>query len=393
MLLVDAEDPGRRHAHRGERLVDLPQVDVADRRGRRGRAPSGWRRSGARPVRSGAHADRRPGPHDGERLEALRPRPARRSATTMAAAPSLTPAGVAGGDAEALDLGVQRLERRELLHASCRGAGARRRRRCAVAPSRPVTSIGTISSAKLPASMAATARWCERSAQASISSRVTPASTAAFQPTVIDMSMFGRVGRVAVGRRHPVGPSRRCPGTRRVDRGDGRRSSATPPATTTRSMPARIDAGGGRDRGEAGRRSGGCGPRRGRARARPRWRRSGRCRRRRRATRRARRRRRARGRRPDRRTASATTWVPSSNASTSTSEPLNAVPIAVRAVDTMTASVIAFPLSCLLGDLGGMPRRLCPPSRVNHILALRERRCNLRQRRSEVVPNGRPNST
>ena len=36
---------------------------------------------------------------------------------------------------------------------------------------------------------------CERSAQASISSRVTPASTAAFQPTVIDMSMFGASGR------------------------------------------------------------------------------------------------------------------------------------------------------------------------------------------------------
>ena len=42
--------------------------------------------------------------------------------------------------------------------------------------------------------MPATARWCERAAHASISSRDTPASTAAFQPTVIDMSMLGAAG-------------------------------------------------------------------------------------------------------------------------------------------------------------------------------------------------------
>ena len=53
--------------------------------------------------------------------------------------------------------------------------------------------------------MAATARWCERSAQASISSRVTPASTAAFHPTVIDMSRLG-VGRLGVAGRDPVLP-------------------------------------------------------------------------------------------------------------------------------------------------------------------------------------------
>ena len=46
-------------------------------------------------------------------------------------------------------------------------------------PSRRVTSMGTISSAKLPASIPATARIWERNAHASISSRVMPASIAA----------------------------------------------------------------------------------------------------------------------------------------------------------------------------------------------------------------------
>ena len=88
--------------------------------------------------------------------------------------------------------------------------------------------------------MPATARWCERSAHASISSRVTPASTAAFQPTVIDMSMFGAFGRSRwVGENQSSQSS--VPGARRVDRGDVD-DDWTPPATTTRSMPARTVA-------------------------------------------------------------------------------------------------------------------------------------------------------
>ncbi len=88
--------------------------------------------------------------------------------------------------------------------------------------------------------MAATARWCERSAQASISSRVTPASTAAFHPTVIDMSRLGAVGRSRwVGDIQSSHSS--VPGTRRVVRG-AVDCECTPPATIARSMPARIEA-------------------------------------------------------------------------------------------------------------------------------------------------------
>jgi hypothetical protein len=43
---------------------------------------------------------------------------------------------------------------------------------------------------------------------------------------------------------------------------------------------------------------------------------------------------------PARATASATARVPSSSASTSSSDPLNPVPIAVLAVDTTTASCV-----------------------------------------------------
>src|SRR4029453_5740063 len=88
-----------------------------------------------------------------------------------------------------------------------------------VDPSRRFTSRGKISSTKLPWSLPATARWCERSAQASISCRVTPASTAAFQPTVMDMSMLGAEGRSAWVGDHQSSQSS-VPGTRRVERGD-----------------------------------------------------------------------------------------------------------------------------------------------------------------------------
>ena len=89
--------------------------------------------------------------------------------------------------------------------------------------------------------MAATARWWERSAQASISSRVTSAWTAAFQPTVIDMSRLGASGVSRWLGRVPL-----LPVVGAQDPPAGARATSSvewaPPATTTRSMPARIDA-------------------------------------------------------------------------------------------------------------------------------------------------------
>ena len=108
-----------------------------------------------------------------------------------------------------------------------------------VVPSRRVTSIGKISSAKAPLSMPATARWCERRAQASRSSRVRPASTAVFHPTVIDMSRLGASGVLRwVGDIHSSQSS--VPGTRRMARGEVD-EAWTPPATTMRSMSERIE--------------------------------------------------------------------------------------------------------------------------------------------------------
>ena len=108
-----------------------------------------------------------------------------------------------------------------------------------VVPSPRATSTGTISSAKLPASMAATARWCERKAQASISSRLTAAWTAAFHPTVIDMSSQGASG-VSGWLGGAQSSHSSVPSTRRRARG-AVDADSTPPATTTRSMPARTE--------------------------------------------------------------------------------------------------------------------------------------------------------
>ena len=325
-------------AHRGEGLVDLPQVDVVDAdAGPVERLGDG---DGRAPGRC-ARGPRPPTPTPA-RWRAARARGLGQaaSATTRAAAPSLIPAALPAVMLNPSISGCSGLSDGQLLHA--RGpAGVLVDGERALVPSRPVTSIGKISSAKLPASMAATARWCERSAQASISSRVTPASTAAFQPTVIDMSRFGGGRPVAVAGRHPVLPvvgAGHPPGRPgQVD------SDCAPPATTTRSMPARIDAAAvvTAARPDAQWRLWATPAR---ARARPRRRRSGRCRRRRRATRPARRRRRAAGSSPDaahglgRRPG-----CPASKASTSTSDPLNAVPIGVRAVETITASAMSEP--------------------------------------------------
>ena len=88
--------------------------------------------------------------------------------------------------------------------------------------------------------MAVTARWCDRRAQASISSRVTPALTAAFQPTVMDMSMLGASG-LSRWLGDIQSDQSSVPGTRRVDRGEVDCEYA-PPAITARSIPARTDA-------------------------------------------------------------------------------------------------------------------------------------------------------
>ena len=240
--------PSRRvgaHAHRRERLVDLPQVDVAD--GEAGPAE----RLGDRLDRRQARARRRharPTPRPARRRAARgpRPRPPPRSARTSAAPPSLTPdalpavmlkPGISGwmGLSEA---SFSRL----LVRRGCSSTA-----KVVVVPSRRVTSSGTTSSSKLPLSMAATARWCERNAQASISSRVTPASTAAFHPTVIDMSSLGASGVFAVARRRPVGPV----------------VGARHPAGPARRGRRRLDAAGhhhavhaGPDRGRGGRHGG-----------------------------------------------------------------------------------------------------------------------------------------
>ena len=84
--------------------------------------------------------------------------------------------------------------------------------------------------------MAWIALRCDRNAQASISSRLTPALTAAFQPTVIDMSMLGASGRSGwVGGNQ----STNSPPTRRLNRGDVD-AEFTPPAMMSWSIPART---------------------------------------------------------------------------------------------------------------------------------------------------------
>ena len=115
-VLVDAEHPHRRDHDRGERLVDLPQVDVATARARPSRARRAPQRRGAREVAEvlvgdlGGREDRR------ERLARRAPAPTRRWRRRSPPAPSLTPGRVAGRVRAVLDedrrqLG-ERLERR-----------------------------------------------------------------------------------------------------------------------------------------------------------------------------------------------------------------------------------------------------------------------------------------
>ena len=173
------------HAHRGECLVDLEQVDVRYRKvgaGKRFRDRLDRGQSGGR----GVDADRRPRPHGRQR----RAGPSRSLAMVSTAAPSLAP--------QALPAVIEKPS-----ISGCSGLSAANfsmlvsRRGCSSTANSPCgVSIGTISSLKRPSSMAAIALRCDRNAQASISSRLTPAwRQRRSSPTVIDMSMFGASGR------------------------------------------------------------------------------------------------------------------------------------------------------------------------------------------------------
>ncbi len=195
-----ADAPGRR-----EGLVDLEQVDVGDRQARRGRAPSGSPRSGRgrcsagstptdaqdRTVASGVG---RPG---GESLGDHHER----------GGGVVDAGGVAGRDAEALDLGVQHLQRGQLLQARARGGGARRCRQSDAAVAAG-DSIGTISSSKRPSSIAADGLAVRLAApRRPSSSRVTPGlDRRCSSPTVIDMSMLGASGLSGCVGEHPRDP-------------------------------------------------------------------------------------------------------------------------------------------------------------------------------------------
>jgi hypothetical protein len=104
-----------------------------------------------------------------------------------------------------------------------------------------VILTGTISAVNVPASIAATARWCERSAHASCSSRVMPTALAVFQPTEIDMSRFGASAESGWVGGYQSANSSAVPWTRRLSLG-AVEVDCTPPATTTRSMPDLMPA-------------------------------------------------------------------------------------------------------------------------------------------------------
>ncbi|AMD55400.1 hypothetical protein ATO49_20135 [Mycolicibacterium fortuitum subsp. fortuitum DSM 46621 = ATCC 6841 = JCM 6387] len=117
------------------------------------------------------------------------------------------------------------------------------RRGCSSVSNSPCgVRIGTISSLNRPSSIAAMALRCELSAHWSISSRLTPALTAAFHPTVIDMSMFGASGVSGwVGGNQFTHSASLALLAARTNRGDVE-AELTPPATTNRSIPARMPA-------------------------------------------------------------------------------------------------------------------------------------------------------
>jgi hypothetical protein len=101
--------------------------------------------------------------------------------------------------------------------------------------------IGTISSTNRPSSIASIAFRCELAAHSSISSRVTFANCAVFQPTVSDMSVFDASTRSGWDGGSHESIQSSVPGLRHLLIGAVERDS-TPPAMTAQSMPARIDA-------------------------------------------------------------------------------------------------------------------------------------------------------
>ena len=162
-LLVGAEQPGRVRRDRGERLVDLDARDVARSSCRpwRARLPPPWpacargRRTRRRhtPARRSSRAARSRGARPTPRWRRGRTR--RRRSRPGALPAVVVPSGSNTGLSEASF--SSEVSRRGLSSASS-------------------SPTATISSAKRPASIAATARWCERNAQASCSSREMPSS-------------------------------------------------------------------------------------------------------------------------------------------------------------------------------------------------------------------------
>lgn len=143
-------------------------------------------RIGARPVSTGSTPTLAQ-----ERIVARGVRPcsaaSAASATRTAAAPSFTPLELPAVMEKPSISGWSAFRAASLaMLVSRRGCSSTSKTEAD--PSRPTTLTGMISPANRPSSTARTARSCERSAQASISSREMPSSRAVFQPTRIDMS-------------------------------------------------------------------------------------------------------------------------------------------------------------------------------------------------------------
>ena len=157
-------------------------------------------------------------------------RPSRSLATTSAAAPSLAPQAFPAVMLKPSISGCSTFSLASFsMLVSRRGCSSTAKRPCGV-------SMGTISSLNRPSSMAWIACWWLRRAHASMSSLVTPALRAAFQPTVIDMSRLGASGRSGwVG---DIQSSHSSP-TRILLRGEVD-AEFTPPAMISSSMPARM---------------------------------------------------------------------------------------------------------------------------------------------------------
>ena len=170
----------------------------------------------------GRHARRGPGPDDRQRFEARARRegPVGHDHRGRAVVHARR---VARGDAEALDLGVQRLQRRQLLQ--CRGPPGMLVDR--EGEPRPVAA-GSPRAARsrrrsCPRRSRRSARWWERNAHSSISPAVMPALDRGI-PADGDRHVPDRgVGRLAVAGREPVlFPLRRSRERRRFVLGRGR---------------------------------------------------------------------------------------------------------------------------------------------------------------------------